>query len=78
LQLDEEKRKGYLQTQVGKELTVLAESANPLRGELSGYSANYVEVAFPGDGSEIGDLIRVRADSLRGRGMCGKREDRNV
>ncbi len=78
LRLDGEKRKGYLQAQVGKELEVLVESADRDRGEVSGTSGNYVEVRFPGEGREIGELARVRAESVRGKGLYGNREVRNV
>lgn len=78
LRLDGSMRNGYLQGQVGKELEVLVESAHPGRGEISGYSGNYVEVLFPGESREIGELTRVRADSIRGRGVYGNREGGNV
>jgi threonylcarbamoyladenosine tRNA methylthiotransferase MtaB len=78
LRLDGEKRKGYLQAQVGKELEVLVESAHSDRGEISGTSGNYVEVHFPGENREIGELTRVRAESVRGRGLYGRREGGNA
>lgn len=78
LRLDGEKRKGYLQAQVGKELEVLVESAHRDRGEVSGTSGNYVEVRFPGEGREIGELACVLAESVRGKGLYGNREVRNV
>jgi len=78
LRLDAEKRKGYLQAQVGKDLEVLMESAYPTLGEVSGYSGNYVEVVLPGEPREIGEVTRVRAVSLRGRGLYGMREGGNA
>lgn len=78
LRIDAEKRTAFLRGQVGKELEVLAETAHPGRGELSGYSGNYLEVAFHGESRETGELIRVRATSLKGRGLAGEREDRDV
>jgi threonylcarbamoyladenosine tRNA methylthiotransferase MtaB len=75
VQLDAAKRARFLRSLAGKELEVLAESMNPARGELSGTSGNYVEVAFPGDGGEIGGLFRVRTTSIRGRGLAGRREE---
>ncbi|OGP78094.1 MAG: tRNA (N(6)-L-threonylcarbamoyladenosine(37)-C(2))-methylthiotransferase MtaB [Deltaproteobacteria bacterium RBG_19FT_COMBO_60_16] len=78
LHLDAKKRTAFLRDQVGKELEVLAETVHPGRGELSGTSGNYVEVTFPGEITEVGGLFRVRACSIRGRGLAGKRDERNV
>jgi len=78
LQLDAGKRTAFLRSSVGKELEVLAETVRLDRGGLSGYSGNYVEVIFPGESNEVGGLFRVRATSIRGRGLAGKREERNV
>ncbi|MBI5575735.1 MAG: tRNA (N(6)-L-threonylcarbamoyladenosine(37)-C(2))-methylthiotransferase MtaB [Deltaproteobacteria bacterium] len=75
LRVDAEKRAGFLKAQAGKELEVLAETAHPGRGELSGYSGNYLEVAFPGDRSGIGGLFRVRAGRIRGKCLIGERMD---
>jgi threonylcarbamoyladenosine tRNA methylthiotransferase MtaB len=78
LRLDAEKRTAFLRSQVGKDLEVLTETSHRDRGELSGYSGNYVEVAFPGDGAGVGGLFRVRATAIRGRGLAGKRDDGNI
>ena len=78
LHLDAKKRTAFLRDRVGKELEVLAETVHPGRGELSGTSGNYVEVTFPGEITEVGGLFRVRACSIRGRGLAGKRDERNV
>jgi threonylcarbamoyladenosine tRNA methylthiotransferase MtaB len=78
LELDVQKRNGYLQSQVGKVLEVLAESAHREKEELSGYSGNYVEVFFPGDASGIGELTAVRAISTDGRKLYATREGVNV
>ena len=78
LQLGSWRRTEFLRGQVGKALEVLPESKRPGRGDLTGTSENYVEVSFPPEGAEIGGLYRVRATSLNGRGLAGKREGRNV
>ncbi len=75
LALDAEKRAAFLRSLLGTELVVLAETAHRDRAELSGYSGNYVEVTFPGEGDDVGGLFRVRAASVRGRGLEGIRED---
>ncbi len=78
LRLDGSMRKDYLQAQVGKDLEVLVESAHRDGGEVSGTSGNYVEVHFRGENREIGELTRVRAESVRGRGLYGRREGGNA
>jgi threonylcarbamoyladenosine tRNA methylthiotransferase MtaB len=78
LRVDAEKRTAFLRSQVGKDLEVLAETAHADGKELSGYSGNYVEVTFPGDGGGAGGLFRVRAIEIRGRGLAGKRCDADV
>jgi threonylcarbamoyladenosine tRNA methylthiotransferase MtaB len=78
LRMDVRKRSVFLQSQVGKELEILVESANSIRGELSGYSGNYVKVFFPGDIGEIGNLTRVGTDSIHGKGLYGRREGGNA
>jgi threonylcarbamoyladenosine tRNA methylthiotransferase MtaB len=77
LQMDARRRTAFLRSLVGKNLEVLAETVHPDRGELSGTSGNYVEVTFPGESAEIGGLFRVRAISAGGRGLAGKRDERN-
>ena len=78
LRIDREKRAAFIRKQVGAELEVLAETAHPGRGELSGYSGNYLEVSFPGESRETGGLFRVRVTSARGKGLAGQREERDV
>jgi threonylcarbamoyladenosine tRNA methylthiotransferase MtaB len=77
LQLGAGKRTAFHRSLVGKSLEVLAETVHPGRGELSGTSGNYVDVAFPGESAEIGGLFRVRAVSAGGRGLAGERDERN-
>ncbi len=69
---DGKKREAYLTMQVGRELDVLAETFRPARKELSGYSAKYVPVAFHGGGG-IGEIVRVRAESVRGKEIAAAR-----
>jgi threonylcarbamoyladenosine tRNA methylthiotransferase MtaB len=78
LRLDAEKRTRFLRSVVGKDLEVLAETSHPARGELSGTSGNYVEVTFPGESAEVGGLFRIRASSVKGKGVTGTREERDV
>ena len=78
LRLDEEMRTDYLRKQVGAELEVLAETVRPDKRELRGHSGNYLDVSFPGEDRETGRLIRVRVTSLRGKGLVGIRDDRDV
>ncbi len=69
---DGEKREAYLAMQVGRELDVLAETFRPAGNEISGYSANYVPVAFTGGGG-IGEIVRVRAISVRRKEIAAAR-----
>jgi len=78
LRIDKEKRVAFIREQIGTDLEVLAETAHPGRGELSGYSGNYLEVSFSGDSRETGGLFRVRATSARGKGLAGRCEERDV
>lgn len=73
LALDGEKRDLYLRTQLGKELEVLAETAHPGQGEISGTSGNYLEVRFRGEEKDIGELVRVKAGSCGGGILYGTR-----
>ena len=77
LRIDSSKRDEYLRSLLGKELEVLAETADKDGQALSGYSGNYVEVTFPGKADGVGGLFRVRAKAVRGRGLEGIRDDGN-
>jgi len=78
LRLDADKRARHLRSIVGKELEVLAETSHPARGELSGTSGNYVEATFPGESAEVGGLFRIRASSVKGKGVAGTRERKDA
>lgn len=67
-ELDRRKRAAFRRAQAGRTLEVLAESFDPNRGALSGYSANYLPVAFPGPERAVGRLVRV---AITGEGAKG-------
>jgi threonylcarbamoyladenosine tRNA methylthiotransferase MtaB len=69
--IDAEMRKSFLAAQVGKTLTVIAESRDPSTGEFRGTSENYAEVAFRGD-ARVGGLIPVRILSAAGPRLSGR------
>ena len=71
--LDARIREAFLSRQIGRTLDVLAETAVPGRGELSGHAGNYAEVFFPGIASEIGEMYRIAAGSVRGGRLSGTR-----
>ena len=73
LSLDERMRKEFLARQIGRTVEVLAELVDPVRGDLSGRSGNYVEVLFPGAASDIGEIHRVAVKSIRDGKAVGTR-----
>ncbi len=73
LVLDAGIREAFLSRQIGRTLDVLAETADPGRGELSGHAGNYAEVFFPGMASDIGEIYRVAARSVRDGRLSGTR-----
>ncbi len=74
LALDGAKREAFLRRQGGKALYVLAETFHHGRGELSGRSGSYAEVAFPGPADGVGRVFRVRVAGARGTKLVGNAE----
>jgi threonylcarbamoyladenosine tRNA methylthiotransferase MtaB len=71
--LDARMRDAFLSRQVGTTADVLAESADRVRGELSGRSGNYAEVVFPGGPSDVGEIHRVTVENVRDGRLAGIR-----
>jgi threonylcarbamoyladenosine tRNA methylthiotransferase MtaB len=71
-ELDAETRKTYLAAQVGRTLTVIAESRDSRSGEFLGTSENYAEVAFRAAAGRVGELHSVRILSVRGKRLAGR------
>ncbi len=71
--LDARMRDAFLSRQVGTTADVLAESADRVRGELSGRSGNYAEVVFPGGPSDVGEIHRVTVENVRDGRLAGTR-----
>ena len=69
--IDAEMRKAFLEAQVGKTLTVIAESRDPCTGEFRGTSENYAEVAFRGE-ARVGELHPVRILLAAGSLLSGR------
>jgi len=70
--MDEAMRKRYLEAQVGKDLTVIAESGEPVTGGFRGTSENYAEVVFRAEGGRAGELYAVRILSIHGSALKGR------
>jgi tRNA A37 methylthiotransferase MiaB len=73
-EMDAEMRGGFLASQVGRTLTVIAEEVDPSGGEFRGTSENYAEVAFRGADARVGDLCPVRILSAAGNRLKGRAE----
>jgi len=58
LELSDELAKAFVQSQVGKILSVLPETRKD--GFLVGHTGNYLSVRFPGPDSDLGQLVQVR------------------
>ncbi|MGA7105606.1 MAG: tRNA (N(6)-L-threonylcarbamoyladenosine(37)-C(2))-methylthiotransferase MtaB [Candidatus Deferrimicrobiaceae bacterium] len=71
--LDARMRNAFLARQIGTTADVLAETADAVRGELSGRSGNYAEVAFPGAPSDVGEIHRVSVETVRYGRLAGTR-----
>jgi threonylcarbamoyladenosine tRNA methylthiotransferase MtaB len=69
---DEAMRKTYLGAQVGRTLSVVAESERGENGMFGGTSENYVGVVFRAEGCKIGGLVPVRILSVQGRNLKGE------
>ena len=69
--MDSDLRKRYLQAQVGRTLTVIAESQDPGTREFRGISENYAEVVFRAEGGRAGELHPVRILSVQGYRLEG-------
>ena len=72
--MDEEMRGSYAEAQVGKTLSVIAESESEEGGnrKVKGLSENYLEVVFPSQNAAVGDIFPVhillaREGKLEGR-----------
>ena len=66
-------RDTFLDRQVGTTADVLAETADRVRGELSGRSGNYAEIVFPGAPSDVGEIHRVAVETVRDGRLAGTR-----
>jgi tRNA A37 methylthiotransferase MiaB len=66
-------RNAFLARQIGTTADVLVETADAVRGELSGRSGNYAEVIFPGAPSDVGEIHRVSVETVRGGRLAGTR-----
>lgn len=73
-ELDAEMRGGFLASQVGRTLTVIAEEHDPSGGEFRGTSENYAEVAFRAADARVGELCPVRILSAAGDRLKGRAE----
>ncbi|MGB3399764.1 MAG: MiaB/RimO family radical SAM methylthiotransferase [Candidatus Deferrimicrobiaceae bacterium] len=71
--LDARMRNAFLARQIGTTADVLAETADAVRGELSGRSGNYAEVVFPGAPSDVGEIHRVSVETVRDGRLAGTR-----
>ena len=71
--LDARIRDAFLVRQIGTTADVLAETADPVRGELSGRSGNYAEVVFPGSPSDVGEIHRVTVETVQDGRLAGTR-----
>ena len=69
---DETLREKYLAGQMGRTLSVVAESARGEDGWFRGTSENYVDVAFRSPGCRVGELVPVRILAVRGRTLTGE------
>lgn len=58
------KRREFNKTAVGRTVAVIPESKNPITGMWEGWSAEYVRVAFPYDGSLVQTPVEVLIDGL--------------
>ncbi|MEW6721009.1 MAG: tRNA (N(6)-L-threonylcarbamoyladenosine(37)-C(2))-methylthiotransferase MtaB [Thermodesulfobacteriota bacterium] len=69
-------RKGYLEAQAGRTLSVIAESetGEAERKTLKGTSENYIEVVFPAGSAEVGELVAVRILGARNGKLEGRIE----
>lgn len=67
--INEERMRAY----VGTEQEVLVDSANARRrGYMNGRTSGYRPVCFPGEETEVGDLVRVRIESHEGHWLYGR------
>lgn len=71
--LDARMRERFLSRLVGTTADVLVETADPVKGELSGRSANYAVVVFPGAPSDVGEVHRVAVEYVRDGRLAGTR-----
>ena len=69
--MDSDLRTRYLHAQVGRTLTVIAESQDRGSGEFRGISENYAEVVFRAEGGRAGELHPVRILSVQGNRLEG-------
>jgi hypothetical protein len=69
--MDAALRKRFLEEQVGRTLTAIAETRDPATGEFRGTSENYAEVRFRADGLRVGELCPVRVLSVEGGRLKG-------
>jgi threonylcarbamoyladenosine tRNA methylthiotransferase MtaB len=70
-ELGNEKKKAYIEKNIGRELTVLTESFSD--NMLSGKSENYLTIYLPGDKSEINRFMTVRIERQFRDGVYGER-----
>jgi len=73
-EMDAGLRKDFLAEQVGRTLTVIAETRDPATGEFRGTSENYAEARFRADGLRVGELCPVRVLSVEGGRLRGRGE----
>jgi len=71
LELDRSKRAAFRRAFLGRILEVLAERFDAATGELTGYSANYLPVAFAGAPGGVGTVWAVEAAEVRAGGILG-------
>ncbi len=74
LEADEAMRKEYLEGQVGRTLSVVAESMSGQAEDrnFEGTSENYIEVGFRAESRAAGEIVPVRILSVRGRKLEGR------
>jgi threonylcarbamoyladenosine tRNA methylthiotransferase MtaB len=72
IEADEAMRRRYLEAQVGKTLSVVAESGGAGERMSEGISENYIEVVFRAESPAGGEIVPVRILSVRERKLEGR------
>lgn len=75
-ELDNIKRTGFYQRQVGKVHRVLAEGVDADSGLFKGFSENYMAVHFEAPEDIVNQVVNVKIKWLRGRRVLGVIQDR--